>query len=186
MQFGYCIICPCFLIGLGLVCKLDQIRVLARHHCISIRTGFHMKRTLYPARNKGEGITRGLEDITFLYHCCPSRTCHWLFNCEIYSALVSIIYPDRFIRWQCHIHIGTTNISVIWKNHPCWGRHVTGKGVASPARLIGVLFWNPRRQDSTNCVWWIPVTSAVHHSGSSDWPWMHTIWFDHQDTGIPM
>ena len=98
MQFGYCIICPCFLIGLGLVCKLDQIRVLARHHCISIRTGFHMKRTLYPARNKGEGITRGLEDITFLYHCCPSRTCHWLFNCEIYSALMSIIYPDRFIR----------------------------------------------------------------------------------------
>lgn len=54
-----------------LVCKLDQIRVLARHHCISIRTGFHMKRTLYPARNKGEGITRGLEDITFFISLLP-------------------------------------------------------------------------------------------------------------------
>ena len=128
-----------------------------------------------------------------------SWRCHFIsFLPESHLSLVvqlrNILLADEhktssYANSMTHTHTETQNaVSAMWKetHHHCWTRHVTSKGVSSPTRLLGAPFWNPRRQDSTNCVWWIPVTSAVCHSGSSDWPWLRTIPFDHQDTGIPM
>jgi len=42
--------------------------------------------------------------------------------------------------------------------------------IDSPGKLLQVVLasfsWS-QVKDSTNCVWWIPVTSAVHHSGGA-------------------